>query len=179
MSTPGDRGPATSNHGDTTQAPPIDFLELVDRLEELVGVGRRVPFSHRVMVAEGEFLGIVDELREAVPGEIKRAQRIIKERERIVGEAQEEAAKILKAARDRAEYQISQEGVLQEARQAGEDILRQAHERRKRAMGEVDVYALEQFARVEAAMREGMEIIEAAVHEMLEKLDRAKAEVTR
>ena len=33
-----------------------DVLVLLDRLEELVGVGRRMPFSTRVMVEEEEFL---------------------------------------------------------------------------------------------------------------------------
>ena len=32
-----------------------DVLVLLDRLEELVGVGRRMPFSTRVMVEEEDF----------------------------------------------------------------------------------------------------------------------------
>ncbi|MDQ4044802.1 MAG: ATPase, partial [Chloroflexota bacterium] len=73
----------------------VDMLYLVDRLEELVSLGKRVPFSTRVMVEEEEFLALVDQLRVAVPNEIKQAQRVIKERERIIGEAQDEAAEIV------------------------------------------------------------------------------------
>ena len=42
---------------------PDDVLVLLDRLEELVGVGRRMPFSTRVMVEEEEFLGLLDRIR--------------------------------------------------------------------------------------------------------------------
>src|SRR5215210_6186597 len=84
--------------GDNGDDETVDILYLVDRLEELVGIGKRVPFSGRVMVEEEEFLALVDQLRVAVPNEIKQAQRVIRERERIVGEAQTEAARILDAA---------------------------------------------------------------------------------
>ena len=157
----------------------VDIIYLVDRLEELVGMGKRVPFSGRVMVEEEEFLALVDQLRVAVPNEIRMAQRVIRERERIIAEAQTEAAKILKTARERAEYAVSEHGIVQEARQQGEEILRQAEERRRRTMGEVDVYALDQFAKVEAAVREGLEIVERAMDETLDKLQRGRSELAR
>ncbi len=160
--------------GDPHDDGTVDILYLVDRLEELVGVGKRVPFSGRVMVEEEQFLALVDQLRIAVPNEIKQAQRVIKERERIIAEAQEEATKILETARQRAEYFVSEQGILNEARQQSEEILRVAEERRKRSKGEIDVYALQQFNKVEEALREGIEIIDAAVRETVTALDRAK-----
>ena len=62
-----------------------DILWLLTQLEELVGVGKRVPLSNRVMVEEDDFLAITDQLRVALPAEIKQAQRVIKDRERIIG----------------------------------------------------------------------------------------------
>jgi F0F1-type ATP synthase membrane subunit b/b' len=155
----------------------VDILYLVDRLEELVGIGKRVPFSGRVMVEEEQFLALVDQLRIAVPNEIKQAQRVIRERERVIAEAQDEAQKILETARKRAEYFVSEQGILNEARQKGEEILRQAEERRKRANGEIDVYALQQFTKVEEAMREGLEIIDDAVRETVATIERAKGAI--
>src|SRR5918994_1029146 len=92
------------------QSGAADILYLVDRLEELVSMGKRVPLSSRVMVEEEEFLALVDQLRVAVPNEIKQAQRVIKERERIIGEAQEEAGKILNGAKEKADDIVSQQG---------------------------------------------------------------------
>jgi hypothetical protein len=155
----------------------VDILYLVDRLEELVGIGKRVPFSGRVMVEEDQFLALVDQLRIAVPNEIKQAQRVIRERERVIAEAQDEAQKILETARSRAEYFISEQGILNEARQQGEEILRQVEERRKRSKGEIDVYALQQFTKVEEAMREGLEIIDSAVRETVATIERAKTAI--
>ena len=166
-----------SDQGDPNDDGAVDIIFLVDRLEELVGMGKRVPFSSRVMVEEGEFLALIDQLRVAVPNEIRMAQRVIRERERIIADAQAEAAKILKTARERAEYAVSEHGIVQEAMQQGEELLRQAEERKRRTMGEVDVFALEQFAKVEAAVREGLEIIERAMGDTLEKLERGRGEI--
>jgi hypothetical protein len=155
----------------------VDILYLVDRLEELVGIGKRVPFSGRVMVEEEQFLALVDQLRIAVPNEIKQAQRVIRERERIVAEAQDEASRILETARKRAEYFVSEQGILHEARQQSEDLFRQVEERKKRSKGEIDVYALQQFTKVEEAMREGLEIIDGAVRDTVGTLERAKGAI--
>ena len=167
--------PAVAEGADGT----VDILYLVDRLEELVGIGKRVPFSGRVMVEEEEFLALVDQLRVAVPSEIRQAQRIIKEREQIVGEAQEEASKILATARSRAEYIVSQQGVLNEARQKSEQLLKQVEAEHKRSLGEIDVYALRQFGLVEEAMRRGLEIVRQALEDAAADLNEAKEQVGR
>jgi hypothetical protein len=165
--------------GDPNEDGTVDILYLVDRLEELVGVGKRVPFSGRVMVEEEQFLALVDQLRIAVPNEIKQAQRVMRERENIIAESQEEASRILDAAKKRAEYIVSQEGLLNEARQQSEAILQQSEENRKRAYGEIDVYAIDQFNRVEDALREGLAIVDQAVRETVAALNAARDNVGR
>lgn len=161
-------------------APPVhqdgtaDILYLVDQLEELVGIGKRVPFSGRVMVEEEEFLALVDQLRVAVPNEIKQAQRVIKDRERIVSEAQDEGARIVQIARDRAEAMVSQHGIVAEARQRSEDILRAAEEERQRARGEIDVFVMEQLQLVEDAVRRGMAVMEDAVEHTIDTIGTAR-----
>jgi hypothetical protein len=154
-----------------------EILYLVDQLEELVGVGKRVPFSGKVMVEEEIFLGLIDQLRVAVPNEIKQAQRVIRERERIIAEAQEEASKILETAKKRVAYLISKEGILNEARQQGEEILRQADDTRKRTLGEIDVFAIEQFDYVEQALRKSLSVMDEAVRHTVSVLDQARDSV--
>lgn len=163
------RGPAQFQQDGTA-----DILYLVDRLEELMGIGKRVPFSGRVMVEEVDFLDLVDQLRVAVPNEIKQAQRVIKERERIIGEAQDEGARIVQVARERADSMVSQHGIVAEARQHSEDILRAAEEERQRARGEIDVFIVEQIQLVEDAVKRGMAVMEDAVEQTLDTIGSAR-----
>lgn len=156
---------------------PDDVLVLLDRLEELVGVGRRMPFSTRVMVEEEEFLGLLDRIRGAVPREIQQAQRVVEERSDIITSAQQEAAKILDMARSQAEYIISEQGITNEARQRGEEYLRQVEMDKRRSMGQIDEYALQQLGRVEDAVQDGMNLVIESMREALEQLGQAKRHV--
>ena len=60
---------------------------------------------------------------------------------------------------------VSQEGILNEARLKGEQVLQDAHDKRNRVMGEIDAYALEQFDKVEEAMRTGLALIDESLEE--------------
>jgi len=156
-----------------------DILYLLDQLEELVGEGRRMPFSTRVMVEEDEFVGLIDQLREAVPNEVQRAQRVLKERERIIGEAQKEAARIIELAEEEADKLVAQSAILTEARQRGEEILIQAEESSQRTRGEVDAFILEQIELVQSAVQRSMAVMETAVEQILETTDEARDAVGR
>jgi hypothetical protein len=157
----------------------VDMLYLVDRLEELVSLGKRVPFSTRVMVEEEEFLALVDQLRVAVPNEIKQAQRVIKERERIIGEAQDEAAEIVDRAHEEADRLVSQSALLADAKQRGEEILRRAEEEQQRTKGELDVYVMQQAQLVEDAIQRAIVVMQDAADESLDNIIELKAQVTR
>ncbi len=156
---------------------PDDVLILLDRLEELVGVGRRLPLSTRVMVEEEEFLGLLDQIRAAVPREIRQAQRVVEERSDIITTAQGEAAKILDMARSQAEYIISEQGVTNEARQRGEEYLRQVELEQQRSIGQIDDYALQQIGKVEEAIQDGLNLVMDALREASATMEQAKRHI--
>ncbi len=156
-----------------------EILYVLDQLEDMVGVSKRVPFSNKVMVEEEFFLDLVEQLRIAIPTEVRQAQRVVRDRERIIAEAQMEASRIIEAARSRAEYLISENGILNEARQRAEQLLEQVEDRKKRELGEIDVYAMEQFNLVAQAVQDSLDIVDRALHETLSEIDRARNSVGR
>ena len=152
----------SESRGNPQSSPNTDILLLIDRLEELASTAMRVPLSNRVMIEEEELLAIIDQLRLAIPQEIKQARRVVQERQKIITEAQAEADKILSIAKERAEYLMNEQGLINEAKARSEDMLRQARDQAKRSMGEVDVYALQMLARVEKVLQESLQEIERA-----------------
>lgn len=141
---------------------PADILHLIDRLEDLVTNGTRVPLSSRVMIEEEEFLAVVDQLRLSVPQEIKQARRVVQDRQKIITDAQAEAEKILSVAKERAEYLMNEQGLVNEAKARSEEILRQAKDHAKRSMGEVDVYALQILTQLENLLQQSLQQIQQA-----------------
>ncbi|HET9016387.1 MAG TPA: hypothetical protein VFN57_12380 [Thermomicrobiaceae bacterium] len=146
----------------TQTGQPIDILLLIDRLEDLVTNGMRVPLSSRVMVEEDEVLALLDQLRVALPQELKQARRVVQERQKIITDAQSEAEKILVVAKERAEYLMNDQGLVNEAKVRSEEILRQAKESAKRTLGEVDVYALQMLTQLESILGQDLEQIKQA-----------------
>lgn len=156
---------------------PDDVLELLDRLEALGGSGHHMLLRGRVVIEESEFYSLLDRIRTAVPYEIRQAQGVIQHRSDIITDAQQEAAKILDTARSQAEYIISEQGVLNEARQRGEELLQQVEQRRMRSMGEIDAYALQQIAKAETAVQDGLTLVMDALQQASRDLEQAKRHV--
>ena len=62
----------------------MDILQLIDRLEELFNESKNVPFTKNVMVDEDRMLDIIDQMRIAIPEEVKKAQQLLGQRDRIL-----------------------------------------------------------------------------------------------
>jgi hypothetical protein len=67
----------------------MDILHLVDRLEEILNQSRPFPFTHNVIVDEEKILDLIDQMRVAIPEEVKKSQQVLAQRDRILAQAQE------------------------------------------------------------------------------------------
>ncbi len=121
----------------------MDILNLVDRLESLITSSQRMPIGNRVLVREQEVLQLIDQMRAAVPEEIKQARRLNQERERMLAQAQAEASRIIAAAREEAERLINDEEMIQLANERAAEIEHEAEERARQLRDGADAYAAE------------------------------------
>ncbi len=80
----------------------MDLLHLVDRLEELVASAQKMPIGNRAILDRRRLLDVVDQMRIAVPQEVREAQDIVAHREAIRREAEEEGRILLAQAEERA-----------------------------------------------------------------------------
>jgi vacuolar-type H+-ATPase subunit H len=137
-------------------------LRLINQLEETVLHASRVPWGSRVLIEEEEILGVIDKLRMAMPQEIKQARRIVQDRQKIIADAQIEADRILTVAKERAEYLMNEQGLVNESKARSEEILRQAKENAKRSLSEVDTYALQMLTQLERVLEQNLTEVQQA-----------------
>lgn len=121
----------------------MDILHLVDRLETLVNEGRRLPLSNKVMVDEQKIWDAIDQMRIAIPEEVKRAKRTNQERDRILAQAHEEAARVVELAREEAANLASQHEVAKAAETRAETILERARSDAESLRADADEYVLQ------------------------------------
>lgn len=130
----------------------IDILYLVDRLEALVSKGTRVPMTNKTMVSEEEFMEIIDQMRLAIPEEIKQAKKVQAERERMLAQTQEEAARILSLAKEDASHVMSESSIVKAAQERARQIDLQAKADAETTRQGADTYAAQVLTELQARL---------------------------
>lgn len=104
----------------------MNVLKLIDELEDIIDNSSSIPFAGKVFIDKGEILDIIKEIRIQLPDEIKQAQWIKEERQRILIEAQQEADSILQDAKRHIEEMVERDEITKLAQKRGEEIISQA-----------------------------------------------------
>lgn len=121
----------------------MDILQLIDRLEELFNDAKAVPFTHNVVVDEDKMLELIDQMRIAIPEEVKKAQQVVAQRDRVMAQAQEEANRTLQIARDKADQLVQKDMIVQEAQRRADQIVSQARAEAEAVRADADNYVLD------------------------------------
>ena len=127
----------------------MDILQLIDRLEELFNESRSIPLTRNVMVDEDRMLDIIDQMRIAIPDEVKKAQQLLGQRDRVLAQAQEEANRTLELARQKSDQMVLKDAVMQEAARRAEQIVAQARNEAENIRGDADDYAMNSLTQLQ------------------------------
>jgi cell division septum initiation protein DivIVA len=133
----------------STDENPMDILQLIDRLEELFNDAKAVPFTHNVVVDEDRMLELIDQMRIAIPEEVKKAQQVMAQRDRVMAQAQEEANRTLQLSRDKAEQMVERDIIVQEAQRRADQILAQARADAEATRTDADNYVLDTLMKLQ------------------------------
>jgi len=145
----------------------MDILHLVDRLEELFNQSRPLPFTHNVIVNEDRMLDIIDQMRISIPDEVKKAQQVFSQRDRVLAQAQEEAGRKLTLAQEKADQLMEKDFIVQDAQKRATVIIEQAQIEAENIRVGADQYAMDKLAELERSVqslmnqiRNGMRVLE-------------------
>jgi cell division septum initiation protein DivIVA len=127
----------------------MDILHLIDRLEELFNDSRPIPLTSNVIVDEDRMLDLIDQMRIAIPDAVKQAQKLMSEKDRTLAQAQEEASRTLKLARDRSDGMLDREAIVEAAQSRADQVVSQARIEADLIRQEADDYTLESLTSLE------------------------------
>jgi cell division septum initiation protein DivIVA len=127
----------------------MDILHLVDRLEELFNQSRPIPLTHSVVVDEDRMLDLIDQMRVTIPDEVRKAQQLLAQRDRILAQAQEEASRTLQLAREKSEQALDRESLVQAAQARADQIIAKAQADAEATRREADDYVMQTLSKLE------------------------------
>lgn len=106
----------------------MNLLYLIDRLEEQVAGAQRMPIGTRAIVDRRELLDTIDQLRIAIPGEVREAREIVEEMNAIRRNAEEEARLMVARAEEQATALIDDHKLTRVARQRAAEIVAESED---------------------------------------------------
>jgi invariant surface glycoprotein len=101
----------------------MNVNELLDTIEDALKESANVPLSGGKRIVDVEQIrDYLDEVRAALPGELRQAQQIVNDRAQIVDSANAQAQAIVKKAEERARILVSDAEIVKAAQQRASEI---------------------------------------------------------
>lgn len=137
-----------------------DVENLIDMLYDMVNNAKNAPLSSdKCVIDRDAALDLLDEIREGLPAELRRAQDLIQAKEEYVNSAKREVGRMMQQAEYDAKSKVSDSEVLLAARERGHEIVTRAEARAEEMYRVVNDYT-------EDALRRTEEAIQAALAEV-------------
>jgi hypothetical protein len=154
----------------------MDILHLVDRLEELFEKSFHIWLTNNTIINEDQYIDIIDQMRVSIPEEIKKAQQIMAQRDRILAQAQEEASRTLALAREKSEQMVEREAIVESAKARVDQIVDQIHADNEKTRREADEYVLQTLGKLEDDLKRMLNQVQNGIVTLQEEKESAVSE---
>ncbi|MBS4026769.1 MAG: ATPase [Clostridia bacterium] len=144
----------------------MEIVKVIEKMEEQIEQSARIPMTGKLLIDEDIMLDFLDKLRAQIPEDIRQAQWVTRERERILRDAQAEAERIVMKAKAYVDQQASENEIVKIAEDFAEKTVNQARREAEEMSAYAKTYAVEVLQRLETALNKAM----TAVQEGKDKL---------
>lgn len=104
----------------------VNIIELLEYLQDIVDNSPKVPMSGKIMLDKREILEVIDQIINYLPDQLKKAEWIMNEKERILNEAKKEYDSVKKETTNMMRKNIENHNIVKEARERAEEIIASA-----------------------------------------------------
>jgi F0F1-type ATP synthase membrane subunit b/b' len=135
----------------------MDLTARLSQLEEMVRDAKSMPLSSSALLNRDEVLDLIEDLKSALPDEIKQARWVVKDREELLAKARRDAEAMVEQARAEQLRLASHEAVMQRAKEEAERIVQEADEDARRLRLESEDYVDAKLAQLEGTLQKILE----------------------
>lgn len=143
---------------------------LLDALTDVIERARAMPMSSSVLVNRNEALDLLDELREALPSQISRADEVLSDADQVLEDAQVEAENLIATARARANQLVNGEQVALQAEVHARELIAHAEATAATLRHEADDYCDRRLAEFEIDLGKVLAQVHAGRDKLAERL---------
>lgn len=155
----------------------MDIINIIDRIETLIETSKSVPVSGNVLIDKTKAMELVDQLRLAIPQEIRSAEEVLSSKDHIINQAQADARHTKSKAEDEFRQRLDQNELVALAENRAEETIKDAEQRSARIIEhseaearsrrtDADTYALRSLRALErelavlsGSVRKGIDVL--------------------
>ena len=159
----------------------MDITNIIDRLDALVNTSRRMPATRNRLVDEEKIVKLLEQLRLAIPQDMRSAQEVIEKKDAILAQAQLDARRIRNEAEEEFSARVDENQLLVAARSQAEAVsedterkasrlMEQTESEVRRSRADADSYVIETLRNLEretsnvlTSVRKGLDSLGATV----------------
>lgn len=131
--------------------------DLIDEMYDVLDKGWKMPLSAGKVFVDGEEVRqILDEIKEEIPTEVRKAKAIVADRSQIIDEAHREAETIIRVAQEKAQALVEQDEVVRQAQQKANELLSQAQQKFKEMRKASNDYVDDLMRRTDESLSENL-----------------------
>lgn len=142
----------------------MDIQHLLDRLEALLSDSRRI--GGKLIVDAQRSWDLIDQMRISIPEEVKQAQRVNQERDRVIAQAKEEASRIVELARQEAIKLTEEHNITHQAQELSAAIEARARREADNVQLEADRYVLEVLSQLDADLTRTLTVVRNGIEKV-------------
>ena len=123
--------------------------DLIDEMYDVLDKGWKMPLSAGKVFVDGEEVRqILDEIKEEIPSEVRKAKAIVADRSQIISEAQREEEK--------AKAMVMQDEIVRQAQQKANELIAQAQQKFKEMRKASNDYVDDLMRRTDESLSENL-----------------------
>lgn len=147
----------------------MDVISLLEYLEEIVNTSSKVPVTGKVLVSKREIINTLDKIMNALPDELKKAQWVLNEKDKIISDALKEAEKIRQKNEVQIINEIENHNITREAKRKANKILIEAEQTAREIKLASREYAAGVLADLDKEVKESSQAMIANMKNEMEK----------
>lgn len=145
----------------------------LDKLEKMISGAWRIPLTKgKSAISTEKLQNLIDDIRLELPGEIKDAKIVMETRKSILENARQEAKNIVRTAKTRAQYLISETNIVKQSKQTAINIMVEAKQRTNQMHQQTNAYVEELIDNLEKVINEtakNFKISAAEIRQIIKK----------
>lgn len=144
----------------------MEIMRLLEEFENVVEGSSRIPMTGKIIINEDILYNYLDGFRATLPETVREAEWILREKERILSQAEKEAETIVDTAKSKLERIAGESEIVKVAKVQGEEIISNARNVAREITQGALSYADEVMARLQDQLEKTMLVVKQGREEL-------------